>query len=71
MIQLVDQIGREVNGHVEIHLSQESLAQMTAMTPASVSRVLTKWEMLGLVTVRRGTIEVRSVSGLFDMLRAK
>jgi len=71
MIQLIDQIGRQVNGHVEIHLSQESLAQMTAMTPSSVSRVLRKWEMLGLVTVRRGTIEVHSVFGLSDMLRAK
>jgi CRP/FNR family transcriptional regulator, nitrogen oxide reductase regulator len=71
VIQLVDQIGKKVDGHVEIHLSQESLAQMMAMTASSVSRLLTKWELEGLVSLRRGAIAVRSVSGLSDICQAK
>jgi CRP-like cAMP-binding protein len=71
VIQLADQIGERVDGHVEIHLSQESLAQMMAMTASSVSRLLSKWEEAGLVSLRRGAIEVRSISGLSDLCHSK
>jgi DNA-binding transcriptional regulator YhcF (GntR family) len=58
-----------VNGHVEIDLTQESLAQMTAMNAATVSRVLAKWEKIGIVSLRRGAIAVRDVSGLCDLCK--
>jgi CRP/FNR family transcriptional regulator, nitrogen oxide reductase regulator len=34
LVRLLDQIGQKVNSHIEINVSQESLAQMTAMPPA-------------------------------------
>ena len=69
LLHLLNQIGHQVEGHVEIDLTQESLAQMTAMNAATVSRVLAKWEKIGIVSLRRGAITVRDVSGLCDLCK--
>ena len=69
LLDLVNRIGQQVNGHVEIDLTQESLAQMTAMNAATVSRVLAKWEKIGIVSLRRGAIAVCDVSGLCDLCK--
>jgi CRP-like cAMP-binding protein len=68
---LVNQIGHPMKGHVEIALTRESLAQMTAMNAATVSRVLSRWEKIGIVSLRRECIDVRSVSGLSDLCKLK
>jgi len=49
-----------VHDHVEINVSQEALAEMTAMTSSTVNRLLTKWENQGLLKVRREAIEIHS-----------
>jgi CRP-like cAMP-binding protein len=67
LVRLLGQMGRESNGEIEINIPQESMAQMTAMTPFTVSRVLSKWEQQGLVSVRRGRIAVRSYEGLLRL----
>lgn len=67
LVRLLGQMGRESNGEIEINIPQESMAQMTAMTPFTVSRVLSKWEQQGLVSVRRGRIAVRSYDGLLRL----
>jgi len=64
IIRLLDQMGRRVKGHLEIDVSQEVFAQMTAMTTSTVSRLLGKWEEQGLVTVRRAALVVRNVPAL-------
>ena len=64
---LVSQIGHPVNGHVEIALTRESLAQLTAMNAATVSRVLSRWEKIGILSLRREGIVVHNVSGLSDL----
>jgi CRP-like cAMP-binding protein len=66
LLHLLDQIGHKVNGHAEIHITRESLGQMTAMRAATVSRVLSKWEKQGFVSLRRDAIEVHDASGLSD-----
>jgi len=66
LLQLVNRIGHPVNGHVEIEITRESLAQMTAMNAATVSRVLSKWEKIGIVSLHREGIDVRDVAGLSD-----
>jgi CRP-like cAMP-binding protein len=71
LLGLVDQIGHRVNGHVQIDLTRESLAQMTAMNAATVSRVLTRWEKIGIVRLRRNGLDVRDVSGLSDQSKSK
>jgi CRP-like cAMP-binding protein len=71
LLGLVDQIGHPVNGHIEIALTRESLAQLTAMNAATVSRVLTRWEKIGIVRLRRNGLDVRDVSGLSDLSKFK
>ena len=66
LLRLVDQIGHKVNSHVEINVSQEALAQMTAMTSFTVSRLLTNWESQGLLKVRREAIDIYSVLSLLS-----
>ena len=71
LVRLLDQIGHKVNSHVEINVSQEALAQMTAMTSFSVCRLLTNWEDQGLVRLRREVIEIHSIPRLLELCKAK
>ena len=69
LVRLLDQMGHKVNSHVEINVSQEALAQMTAMTSYTVSRLLTNWESQGLLRVRRQVIEIHSVLHLLGLCK--
>jgi len=69
LIPLTDQVGHKVNSHVEINLSQEALAQMTAMTLSTVSRLLTDWENQGMLRVRREAIEIHSFLPLLSLCK--
>jgi CRP-like cAMP-binding protein len=71
LLHLVNQIGQPVDGHVEIALTRESLAQLTAMNAATVSRVLSRWEKIGILSLRRNGIDVHNVSGLSDLYEFK
>ena len=71
LTRLLDQIGRKVNSHVEINVSQEALAQMTSMASFTVCRILTNWENQGLLKVRREVIEIHNVPGLLGLYKAK
>jgi CRP-like cAMP-binding protein len=71
LLGLVDQIGHSVNGRVQIDLTRESLARLTAMNEATVSRVLIRWEKIGIVSLRRNGLDVRDVSGLSDLSKFK
>lgn len=64
LIRLTDQIGRLVNGHVEVELTQETLAQLVGTTMYNVNHLLSNWELKGLVERRRRTIVVRDLPGL-------
>jgi len=54
--------GAEENG--EIHLSQADLAQLTGTTVPTVSRLLGRWEKLGIVSVRREAVQVHDFAAL-------
>jgi len=69
LVRLTDQIGHKVNSHVEINVSQEALAQMTAMTSFTVSRLLTDWENQGMLRVRRKAIEIHSFLPLLSLCK--
>ena|ERR1700682_5922794 len=60
LLRLIDQEVHKMNSPVEINVSQEELAQMTAMTSFNVNRLLNKWENEGLLRVRRRAIEIQS-----------
>ena len=69
LVRLIDQIGHKVNGRVEINVSLEALAQMTAMTTFTVSRLLTNWENQGMLRVRREAIEIHSFLPLLSLCK--
>jgi CRP/FNR family transcriptional regulator len=71
LTRLLDQIGRKVNSHVEINVSQEALAQMTSMASFTVCRILTNWENQGLLKLRREVIEIHNVPGLLGLYKAE
>jgi CRP-like cAMP-binding protein len=71
LVRLLDQIGHKVNGHVELNVSQEALAQMTAMTAFTVCRLLTSWEDQGFVKLRRETIEIHNAPRLLSLCKPK
>jgi len=71
LLRLIDQVGRKVNSHVEINVSQEALAQMTAMTSFTVSRLLTNWENQGLLRVRRQAIEISDFLPLMGLCKGR
>lgn len=71
MVRLLTQIGRKVNRHIEINVTQEVLAQMTSMTPEVVCRLLKNWENQQLLRLRRKAIEIRSVPDLLSACRFK
>jgi len=64
LLRLLDQMGHHVDGHVQVNLSREELAQLTATSLFTVSRLLSKWEELGIVTALREAVLVRNLSAL-------
>jgi CRP-like cAMP-binding protein len=61
LVRLLPQIGRRVHNVLEINLSREELAQMTATTLSTVSRLLTSWERQGIVSLRRQSVMVQDL----------
>jgi len=66
LLHLVDRIGKTVDGHIEIRVSQEILGQMTGMTLNSVWRLLSIWKGQGIVKLRRGIVEIHSIPHLLS-----
>jgi len=64
VLRLMEQIGRPVNGVIEIGLSREDLAQMTGTTLFTVSRLLSAWEARGIVRPRREAVAICDVPSL-------
>ncbi len=71
LVHLMDHLGQRVNSHIEINITQEVLAQMTAMTSFQVCHLLNQWKGQGLVKLRKETIEIHSVPRLMGLCRAR
>lgn len=67
LVRLLNQVGKRVNGYVEISLSREELAQLTGTTLFTVSRLLCQWEVLGIVGARREAVQVRDLPALIAL----
>ncbi len=67
LVRLFKQIGKAVNGQIEISLSREELAQLTGTTLFTVSRLLCQWEVLGIVSARRESVLVRNLPALMKL----
>jgi CRP-like cAMP-binding protein len=64
VVRLLEQIGRPVDGAIEISVSREELAQMTGTTLFTVSRLFSAWEALGMVKPRREAVAICDVHAL-------
>jgi CRP-like cAMP-binding protein len=64
LVRLARQIGRKVEGGIEISLSREELAQMTGTTIFTSSRILARWGNAGVLLPRREGVIVRDVRRL-------
>ena len=67
LVRLLKQIGRRVQGGVEIRLSREELAQLTGTTLFTVSRLLSDWDHRGFVSTRREAVSVLNPQALVDL----
>lgn len=67
LVRLLSQVGKRVNGYVEVSLSREELAQLTGTTLFTVSRLLCQWEVLGIVSARREAVQVRDLPALIAL----
>jgi CRP/FNR family transcriptional regulator, nitrogen oxide reductase regulator len=64
LVRLSRQIGRKVDGGIEVLLSREELAQMTGTTVFTSSRILSRWGNAGFLLPRRESVIVRDVRRL-------
>lgn len=64
LVRLTNQIGRQVDDTFELDVTQEALAQMTAMTFYTANRQLSEWEEQGLVVRKKYTIVIRDLPAL-------
>ena len=64
LTRLIKQVGKRSSEGVEISLSREELAQLTGTTLFTISRILSKWAELGVVTPRREAVLVRDAERL-------
>lgn len=67
LVRLLKQLGRPVNGAIEVSLSREDLAQMTGTTLFTVSRLLSSWQARGLVIPRREAVTICDVGSLREI----
>ena len=68
LLRLSNHLGRAVNGgHLEIGLTRAELAQLTGTTLFTVSRLLCRWQKLGIVSIGREAVLVRDVAALAQL----
>lgn len=70
LIRLSNQLRQHTKGVLEILLSREELGQLTGTTLFTVSRLLSQWEKLGIVSTRREMVVVRNLQALTEMSEA-
>ena len=71
LIRLVEQIGNNSEGPVEIGLGRRELAQLTGTTLFTVSRLLGQWEAQRIVEPRRGGLRVLNMPALEELSRGE
>ncbi|HUD68531.1 MAG TPA: Crp/Fnr family transcriptional regulator [Candidatus Sulfotelmatobacter sp.] len=67
IVRLLGQVGRQVNGEVQINLSREELAQLIGTTLFTVSRLLSDWDEQGIVSAQRESVTVKNLEALVEL----
>ena len=71
LIRLSTRFRSSTKQNREIHLSQTDLAQLTGTTVYTVSRLLSRWERSGIVSVRREAVEVHDLAALAQLSQSE
>jgi CRP/FNR family transcriptional regulator, nitrogen oxide reductase regulator len=66
LIRLSNRLGR-ASGNAEIGLSRSELAQLTGTTEFTVSRLLARWQTLGIVSSRREAVQIHDFAALAQL----
>lgn len=67
LIRLSNRFECSENGHKEIHLTREELAQLTGTTQSTISRLLNRWQRLGIVSIHRDAVRVCNSAALAQL----
>jgi CRP-like cAMP-binding protein len=67
LVRLFEQVGKPVAGNVLISLSRAELAQLTGTTLFTISRLLSHWTALGIVSPGRETVLIRDFNALVQL----
>ena len=67
LVRLVKQVGKRVDGYIEVALSRRDLAQLTGTTLFTVSRLLCQWETRAIVSARREVVLVHNIAALVQL----
>lgn len=67
LVRLSNQVGKRVDGHIEISLSRAELAQLTGTTLFTVSRLLCQWQLRGIVCAQRECVLLRDLTALSNL----
>lgn len=65
LVELAPSIGQNVNGGIELDVTNEELANSANITPYTTSRIISQWQRSGTICKRRGKILLRSPERLF------
>ena len=65
LVNLTRAIGQEVQGGVELDVTNEELANAANITPFTASRILSEWQRNGALVKSRGKLLLRSPRRLF------
>jgi CRP/FNR family transcriptional regulator, nitrogen oxide reductase regulator len=65
LAELAPSIGQNVNGGIELDVTNEELANSANITPYTTSRMISQWQRSGTIRKRRGKILLRSPERLF------
>jgi CRP-like cAMP-binding protein len=71
IMRLLPQVGRRVNGVIEINLSREELAQLIGTTLFTVSRLLSDWDERGIVNTGRESVSVNDLQALQQLAESE
>ena len=71
LIRLSSRFGYGSDGNGEIRLSHTDLAQLTGTTLSTVSRLLSRWQKLGIVSVGREGIQVHNLTALMQFSQSE
>jgi CRP/FNR family transcriptional regulator, nitrogen oxide reductase regulator len=64
LIRLAAQLGTKMDGGIELSFTRQDLAEMSGTTLYTVSRVLSEWEIQGLVEAGRERVLIRNPHGV-------